>query len=102
MVVSFLLGDLYLISLFGQEVFIHIVDVIAGEFSLKMTILAECADKAAAIDAAPVFHIPGELAVIIMLELVEVQVDLAVLILNHIDQKVLFLFILEILDLVVN
>ena len=102
MVVSLYLGNFYLIGLFGQEVLIHIVDVVTGEFSLEVTILAEGTDKAASVDTAPVFHIPGKLAVVIVLELVEVQIDLTVLVLNHIDQEVLLLFILEILDLVVN
>ena len=102
MVVSLYLGNFYLIGLFGQEVLIHIVDVVTGEFSLEVTILAKGTNKAASVDAAPVFHIPGKLAVVIVLELVEVQIDLTVLVLNHIDQEVLLLFILEILDLVVN
>jgi hypothetical protein len=102
MVVSLHLGDFYLVGLFRQEVLIHIVDVVTGEFSLEVTIFAESTDKAASIDAAPVFHIPGKLTVIIMLEFVEVQIDLAVLVLNHIDQEVLLFFILEILDLVIN
>jgi hypothetical protein len=102
MVVSLHLGDFYLVGLFGQEVLIHIVDVVTGEFSLEVTIFAESTDKAASIDAAPVFHIPGKLTVVIVLELVEVQIDLAVLVLNHIDQEVLLFFILEILDLVIN
>jgi hypothetical protein len=102
MVVSLHLGDFYLVGLFRQEVLIHIVDVVTGEFSLEVTIFAESTDKAASIDAAPVFHIPGKLTVVIVLELVEVQIDLAVLVLNHIDQEVLLFFILEILDLVIN
>ena len=96
------LGHLDFVGLFGQEVLIHVVDVVTGEFSLEVTIFAESTDKAASIDAAPVFHIPGKLTVVIVLELVEVQIDLAVLVLNHIDQEVLLFFILEILDLVIN
>ena len=102
MVVLLHLSDFYLVGLFRQEVLIHIVDVVTGEFSLEVTIFAESTDKAASIDAAPVFHIPGKLTVVIVLEFVEVQIDLAVLVLNHIDQEVLLFFILEILDLVIN
>ena len=96
------LGHLDFVSLLRQEVLVHVVDVVTGEFSLEVAVLAEGTDEAAAVDAAPVFQVPGELAVVIVLQFVEVQVDLAVLVLNHVDQEVLLFFILEILDLVVN
>ena len=96
------LGHLDPVSLLRQEVLVHVVDVVAGEFSLEVAVLAEGTDEAAAVDAAPVLHIPGELIVIVMLQLIEVQVHLTVLVLNVIDEKVLLLFVFEILDLIVN
>ena len=42
------------------------------------------------------------LIVVIVLEFVEVQVDLTVLVLNHVDQEVLLFLVLELFDLVVN
>ena len=95
------LGDFHSVRLFGQEVLVHVVDVVTGEFSLEVAVLGEGTDETTSVDAAPVFHVPGELTVVIVLELVEVQVDLTVLVLNHVDQEVLLFFILEILDLVV-
>ena len=96
------LGHLDSVSLLRQEILIHVVDVVTGEFSLEVTVLGEGTDETTSIDAAPVFHVPGELTVVIVLELVEVQVDLTVLVLNHVDQEVLLFLILEILDLIVN
>ena len=96
------LCDFDLVGLLGQEVLVHIVDVVAGEFSLEVTVLAEGTDETTSVDAAPVLHVPGELTVVIVLELIEVQVHLTVLVLNHVDEEVLLFFILEILDLIVN
>ena len=96
------LGHLDSVSLLRQEILIHVVDVVAGEFSLEVAVLAEGTDETTSVDAAPVLHIPGELIVIVMLQLIEVQIHLTVLILNVVDEEVLLLFVFEILDLVVN
>ena len=52
------LGDFNLVSLLRQEVLVHVVDVVTGEFSLEVAVLAEGTDETTAVDAAPVLHIP--------------------------------------------